>query len=195
MAFSSKTDVNSSIDLSDGYDRLAQSLIDIIKEQQAKLGYRKEIVRLYYPLSSLNHFFEGHLDSAGMLDILKEASLPECITDKLGCIKATEKNDRFCIEIPPQGSEYVYENTSDDEFINELIKLVAEHGCRPQQIIDLFKRFSDEIEIKQMDNGEFDFYVRFLNDPQDTYYYCFHDEGCHMIYHRFLPQDYSDFEF
>ena len=59
MAFSSKTDVNSSIDLSDGYDRLAQSLIDIIKEQQAKLGYRKEIVRLYYPLSSLNHFFEG----------------------------------------------------------------------------------------------------------------------------------------
>ena len=42
MAFSSKTDVNSSIDLSDGYDRLAQSLIDIIKEQQAKLGYRKE---------------------------------------------------------------------------------------------------------------------------------------------------------
>ena len=71
MAFSSKTDVNSSIDLSDGYDRLAQSLIDIIKEQQAKLGYRKEIVRLYYPLSSLNHFFEGHLDSTGMLDILK----------------------------------------------------------------------------------------------------------------------------
>ena len=130
-----------------------------------------------------------------MLDILKETSLPECITDKLGCIKATEKNDRFCIEIPPQGSEYVHENTSDDEFIKELIKLVAEHDCRPQQIIDLFKKFSDEIEIKQMDNGEFDFYVRFLNDPQDTYYYCFHDEGCHMIYHRFLPQDYSDFEF
>lgn len=61
MAFSSKTDVNSSIDLSDGYDRLAQSLIDIIKEQQAKLGYRKEIVRLYYPLSSLNHFLRGIL--------------------------------------------------------------------------------------------------------------------------------------
>lgn len=32
-----------------GYARLAKSLIDIVKEQQAKLGYRKEIVRLYYP--------------------------------------------------------------------------------------------------------------------------------------------------
>ena len=26
-------------------------------------------------------------------------------------------------------------------------------------------------------------------------YYCFHDEGCHIIYHRFLPQDYADFGF
>lgn len=41
-----------------GYARLAKSLIDIVKEQQAKLGYRKEIVRLYYPLSTLRHFFE-----------------------------------------------------------------------------------------------------------------------------------------
>ena len=38
-----------------GYARLAKSLIDIVKEQQAKLGYRKEIVRLYYPLSTLRH--------------------------------------------------------------------------------------------------------------------------------------------
>lgn len=41
-----------------GYARLAKSLIDIVKEQQAKLGYRNEIVRLYYPLSTLRHFFE-----------------------------------------------------------------------------------------------------------------------------------------
>ena len=40
------------------YKRLEQSLIDIVKEEQAKLGYRKEDVRLYYPLSTLNHFFD-----------------------------------------------------------------------------------------------------------------------------------------
>ena len=29
------------------YKRLEQSLIDIVKEEQAKLGYRKEMIRLY----------------------------------------------------------------------------------------------------------------------------------------------------
>ena len=31
-----------------GYEQLERSLIDIMKEEQAKLGYRKEQVRLYY---------------------------------------------------------------------------------------------------------------------------------------------------
>lgn len=41
-----------------GYDKLEQNLIDIIKEEQAKLGFFTEDIRLYYPLSSLNHFFD-----------------------------------------------------------------------------------------------------------------------------------------
>ena len=41
-----------------GYERLEKSLTDTIKEEQAKLGFRKEAIRLYYPLSSLNHFFD-----------------------------------------------------------------------------------------------------------------------------------------
>ena len=42
-----------------GYDKLERNLIDIIKEEQAKLGFFKEDIRLYYPLSSLNHFFDA----------------------------------------------------------------------------------------------------------------------------------------
>ena len=40
-----------------GYNKLERNLIDIIKEEQAKLGFFREDIRLYYPLSSLNHFF------------------------------------------------------------------------------------------------------------------------------------------
>ena len=36
-----------------GFKRLEKNLIDIIKEEQAKLGFRKEEIRLYYPLISL----------------------------------------------------------------------------------------------------------------------------------------------
>lgn len=178
-----------------GYKCLAQSLIDIVKEQQAKLGYRKEIVRLYYPLQSLNHFFEAHMTEQQMLEVLATEQLPGELTGTIGEIKVTAKNERFCIEIPPQGSEYVHENTADNEFIKELIELVGKHGCTIDEIIALFRKYSDDIEIKDMDNGEFDCYVRFLNDPADKYYYCFHDEGCHIIYHRFLPEDYADFGF
>ena len=39
-----------------------------------------------------------------------------------------------------------------------------------------------------MDNGEFDFWVRFPEGNEDEYYYCFKDEGCHMIYHRFYQK-------
>ena len=70
-----------------GYARLAKSLIDIVKEQQAKLGYRKEIVRLYYPLSTLRHFFEcagadnkiatGMISEQQMLEILAPNNLPK----------------------------------------------------------------------------------------------------------------------
>ena len=177
---------------STGYARLAKSLIDIVKEQQAKLGYRKEIVRLYYPLSTLRHFFEcAGADNKIATGMISEQQL----TDAIGEIKVTAKNERFCIEIPPEGSEYVHENTADNEFISELIALVGTHGCTMEQITELFYKYSDNIEKKDMQNGEFDCYIRFLNEPDDTYYYCFHDEGCHIIYHRFLPQDYADFGF
>ena len=49
------------------YHRLENSIIDVIKEEQAKLGYRKEEIRLYYPLSSLDHFFETEADAEEIL--------------------------------------------------------------------------------------------------------------------------------
>lgn len=86
---------------STGYARLAKSLIDIVKEQQAKLGYRKEIVRLYYPLSTLRHFFEcagadnkiatGMISEQQMLEILAPNNLPKQLTDTIGEIKVTAK--------------------------------------------------------------------------------------------------------
>ena len=34
-----------------GFRRLEENLIDLVKEQQAKLGFRPEVIRLYYPVS------------------------------------------------------------------------------------------------------------------------------------------------
>ena len=53
----------------EAYQKLMDNLCDIVAEEQAKLGYMKEPIRLYYPLSSLNHFFGGDV-SADVLFLL-----------------------------------------------------------------------------------------------------------------------------
>ena len=75
------------------------------------------------------------------------------------------------------------------------MELVAKHGCTMEDIEVLFRSHSDKIVAEPMDNGEFDILIRFEDKPDDPYYYCFKDEGCHIIYHRFLKEDYEDFGF
>lgn len=187
------------------YDNLQRSLVDVIKEEQAKLGYYREDIRLYYPLSSLNHFFGTNvgademqliLDGTGEQDHTPIATgMNEALSDKLGMVEVSHRGDRFCFHIPPEGVEYVHENTTENEFIRELVQLVAKHGCTIEEVYQLFTKHSGHVRREPMENGEFDVRIWFEDDAEDPYYYCFKQEGEHMIYHRFLPADYEDFEF
>lgn len=189
------------------YDNLQRSLIDVIKEEQAKLGYYREDIRLYYPLSSLNHFFGTNVGADEMQCILDgkgkgepdhdmiAGGMNEILYDKLGMVEVSHRGDRFCFHIPPEGVAYVHENTTENEFIRELVQLVAKHGCTIDQVYELFQAHSDQVGREKMSNGEFDERIWFKNDVDDPYFYCFKQEGEHMIYHRFLPEDYEDFEF
>ena len=187
------------------YDNLQRSLVDVIKEEQAKLGYYREDIRLYYPLSSLNHFFGTNVGADEMQRILDgtgeqdhtpiAAGMNEALSDKLGMVEVSHRGDRFCFHIPPEGVEYVHENTTENEFIRELVQLVAKHGCTIEKVYQLFTKHSGHVRREPMENGEFDVRIWFEDVAEDTYYYCFKQEGEHMIYHRFLPADYEDFEF
>ena len=175
------------------YNRLETSLIDVIKEEQAKLGYRKEGIRLYYPLSSLNHFFETEADAEEMKRIL--AGFGEAVKETLGMVLVSNKGERFCFHIPEQGAEYVHEHMEPNEFIIKLVEIVGKHGCTLEQIKELFLAQGKPVHMESVDQDEFDLMICFENDSEDPYFYCFKDEGCHVIYHRFLPEDYADFGF
>ena len=140
----------------------------------------------------MNHFFGTSDDADQMQERLNH--LPVVITEKLGEVVATHKAERFCFHIPEEGSEYVHNNMKENEFIKSLIELLQKHGCKMEDILNLFHKYSDNIITENMDNGEFDRMIRF-EEGEDKYYYCFKDEGCHIIYHRFLPEDYADFDF
>ena len=79
----------------------------------------------------------------------------------------------------------MHENTTPDSFLGELIAYVGGHDCTMQGIFDLFRKHSKDVVIGNAMDDEFD-------TAGDEYYYCFKDEGCHIIYHRFLPEDYRD---
>ena len=103
------------------YNRLETSLIDVIKEEQAKLGYMKEKISLYYPLSSLNHFFESNADAAGMMEILKD--FPGYMEEKFGEVVVSHKGDRFCFTVSDKASEYVHNNMKDNENVEKDIEI------------------------------------------------------------------------
>ena len=48
------------------FEKLEKNLMDVVLEEQAKLGFRREKIRLYYPLSTLNHLL-GTQDTAEQL--------------------------------------------------------------------------------------------------------------------------------
>ncbi len=174
------------------FQRLEENIMDIIAEQQAKLGYLKEPVRLYYPLSSLQHLTGILGDAENMERELR--GFAEAVKDTLGEVqvsRSTRERDRFCLLCPEQASEYVHEHKEKNLFIYELVQLFSRHGVTMEQVIALFEKQQSAYEVETIPDGDFDVAIHF-SDSSDPYYYCFKDEGCHMIYHRFLPEDYLD---
>jgi sugar phosphate isomerase/epimerase len=175
------------------FTKLEQNICEVIKEEQIKLGYRKETVRLFYPLLSLNRFLKTNIGIGEMLKVLNEFCDIE--EEKLGRIGVSNEGERFCFCLPPKASEYVHEHTGQDGFLYDFINTVSRHGVTIDEVINQFKRYSDCVHVEKVKHGEFDYLVYFEDGKPDSFRYCLTDEGCHVIYHRFTIDDYMDFNF
>lgn len=60
------------------FTRLEKNIIEVIQEEQIKLGYRSELIRLYYPITSLNRFFHTDAAEKEMSELLAEFSKRRC---------------------------------------------------------------------------------------------------------------------
>lgn len=172
------------------FSKLEQNMIDMLKEEQIKLGYRNETVRLYYPILSLNRMFQTDLDAVQMAAALREfCGLAE---ERFGKIEVSYAGDRFCFAIPPQGAEYVHAHMDGTEFISDLIHTVAGHAAI-DEVLQQFYKHSDHVHVETVGNGEFDYLVYFEDGIPDSFRYCITDEDGHINYHRFTIEDYQDF--
>lgn len=171
------------------FSRLKNNIIDVIYENQIKLGYRSESMHLFYPLNSLNNFLDTSLDSEGMSNLL--TIFCNETANEFGNVEISYKNDRFCFRFPPLTSEYVHKNYNDGGFLSDFINTVSKHNIKIEDIITVFYKYSDDISIEKT-TGDFDYLVYFTNGLPNDYRYCFTIEEHHIIYHRFTIQDYND---
>lgn len=175
-----------------GSEKLIQNLTDQIVEAQIKLGYAKETMRFYYPVSSLNALFGEQAKDAGeMLDKLKET--PDFSGSVLGKLRFLIHEDRIEVSVPPEGAEYVYKNVERPEFLSDLITLFREHHtCSISDIRNVFEKYGAPYVCEKMPKDmDFDYVLYFEEGGADPYYYCIKEEMGHTIYHRFAKEDYE----
>lgn len=198
------------------YQALQQNLIDVIKEEQIKIGYMKEVIRLYYPMESVDHLLGikvnrdltiskehgiGNNDPVekehnDLLDRTDRAlSGFEAYSKKLlGGVTFTRAGERYCFLIPEQGVTYVHDQVKDNPFLTEFIGLMGSCHVDMDQVRSLFNKYSDQVVCEPVTHGEFDQLFYFKDGNPDEYKYCLKQEGEHMIYHRFTIQDYEDLD-
>jgi hypothetical protein len=172
------------------YDMLEKVICDAIKEEQIKLGYEKETIRLYYPMHSLAHILEEDITETGRMDEAL-AAFADRVQSKLGKVQISHDSDRYCILIPPTGAAYVNENYSNNPFLVTFIDTIRKHDCTLDQILEVFHSFSDQVACEKSETDEFDYIIYFKDSLIDDYRYCIKFDYGHTSYHRFSVKDFE----
>lgn len=162
---------------------LEQMISQMIVEQQIKLGYVRETVRLYLPASTL----EGVLQTSELKEPLKKFCHE--VEPRLGKVLISHEGTRYCIAIPPEGGAYVHEHIAATDFLVALIDLFRYHGVVIEDVKKLFSRFSAHYVCEKQAGEEFDYLLYFEDKTIDEYYYLVKFDGEHASYHRFTEHD------
>ena len=127
--------------------KLIQNVIEQIKEAQLKLGAEKEVIRLYFPIASMNAILGTHYtDEQEMLTALRTNTVFD--TTVLGRLKFFIHEGRFEVRVPAEGAEYVAGEIPDPPFLKAIVELFAHHHsltieeiCAWQRVRILIMRF------------------------------------------------------
>lgn len=173
-------------------EKLVKNIIDQIKEAQIKLGYMRESMRFYYPLSSINSMLDMDFESTGELIsyIHSKNILDNTIIGKL---LLSIYEDRIEVSVSADGVTYVYENIPSPPFLTDIINLFAtHHSTGIDEIRSVFEKYSNDYVCERMPVGwDFDYVMYFKDKSIDEYYYCIKNEMHHTIYHRFSKEDFQ----
>ncbi|MCD8356932.1 MAG: DUF3877 family protein [Clostridia bacterium] len=175
------------------FEELQQNLIGLVKESQIKLGYSKTPINLYYPAEAICNLLDQELSISKLEDTLQEFT--QYALHVLGQVSFSHKDDMFCITISEEGVEYVHEHVENNGFLEAFIDCMSDGHCSLEDVVAVFRQFSDHVTVEESESDEFDYLIYFTDGVPDSYRYCLHEEFGHMIYHRFTPKEFQKLGF
>ena len=169
-------------------EKLVRNLIEVLWEQELKLGYLAGPVRLYYPPASLEALLEGTYPAGKLKEALAEAfsSRGEIFEGA----RVEESQGRLCLILPARAVAYVHEHHERGGFLEELVRLVEGHEADLGRIRELFGRYGSFRE----EEGALDSHgilLSFEDGEMDSFVYLFSEEAGHVSYHRYTREDYE----
>ena len=173
-------------------DKLIENVTEQIKEAQLKLGFAREVIRLYFPIDSLCRLLQMEYCCGQELLAILESD-KEFEDTVLGRIRFFLCGNRIEVRISPEGADYVHRQVPDPPFLVSIIQLFREnHTLTIEEICGCFQRFDSHYVCERMEPGtDFDYVLYFADHHPDPWYYCIKMEMGHTIYHRFTKEDYQ----
>ena len=86
---------------------LEKHVIDTVKEWQTKIGTDDAGVRLYYPKVSMCGYLKLPVEEDSEKICQEAEAYFEKSVPELGHVTVTEKADRFCVFVSPEGCDYI----------------------------------------------------------------------------------------
>ncbi len=170
-------------------EQLEKNVIDVLCEQQLKLGFLPGDIRLYYPPRSLAALLNIKADKAELTRAL-ETEFADFVDSRLGRPEIGDDGDRLCLCFPETAGQWVREHMPEHAFLEAFIQLIGSHHAGMEEVLALFRQYG-RVRVEPLPEGEQGTLVYFEDSIPDDYRYCLTEEMGHVGYHRFTPQDFA----
>lgn len=171
------------------FKELEKNIETTIYEGILKLGYNSdEALSIYYDLDLLNYLLQKDFaENTQCLDYLQEFIV--YFNPRLNSINISLEKGRFKFTVPKEGIAYIYNENQNNNFLREIIQMVKTHNFTLDDVLTVFRHYSNEFVCEEMSNSEFQYVIYFKDSNIDKFKYCFSFDEMGGYYHRLL--DYS----
>lgn len=177
------------------YEKLTDNLEAMLHESMVKIGYVKgQPVGIYYAEDLMHHLLcvDEDMEQNEKVDLalqkLEQFALEN--EPEWGKIIIERQEGRYKLTVPAKGMEYVYERNKNNHFLEDLIAVLRKPQVTIEKVLDVFRRYSDEVICEKSQDEEFEYAVHFADPKVDPFIYCFTFDEMGQYYHRFTEYDY-----